>query len=627
MEAPDGQPSPPAATGGAEDGRERIGLALSGGGFRAAFFHVGVLARLAELEILPRVEVISTVSGGSIVGALYYLCLKRRLDAPPPGGLERDGYLELVGEVESRLRAGVQRNIRGRVFANPLKNATMVLSSRYSRSDRIGDLYDRHLYKGAWRERRPRKWNGHGPERQIELRQLPIEPHGEKIDPKRYNEGRAEKVPILSINATSLNSGHNWRFEAIRMGESLPADAQHERIVAAVDKNMRLEPGYFEPGADPSLVPAAQRDFPLALAVAASAAVPGVFQPLAISDMYPGIRVQLVDGGVQDNQGVQGLFDRGCKRLIVSDASGQMGDLEMPSSHIPGVLGRSASIEGDRIRDEQLIDALSGPYGQLALMHLRKGLDARAVAPEGSPAAKDPGVDACDSIAFGVHPGVQEALSRIRTDLDFFGDDEASALELDGYLMSGLSLREGGFVAADDADAATTAGWAFDDRRLREEVGGGGTRLLRTLRVGKQKFLRPLLLRPALGAVAAIVALLALAVAIWAAWDGIVDLLGGHWPAWLVLLVLVVVAALAVDYAADPRSKAARAALWPVKALLSIPLALLAALAALPVFALVSAAEFFRGGGASGARRRRARTAAGPPPSPPGRRERARPRR
>ena len=51
----------------------KLGLALSGGGHRAAFFHIGVLAKLAELGLLRPVQVISTVSGGSIIGALYYL--------------------------------------------------------------------------------------------------------------------------------------------------------------------------------------------------------------------------------------------------------------------------------------------------------------------------------------------------------------------------------------------------------------------------------------------------------------------------------------------------------------------------------------------------------------------------
>ena len=31
---------------------QTLGLALSGGGFRASLFHIGVLARLAELDLL-----------------------------------------------------------------------------------------------------------------------------------------------------------------------------------------------------------------------------------------------------------------------------------------------------------------------------------------------------------------------------------------------------------------------------------------------------------------------------------------------------------------------------------------------------------------------------------------------
>ena len=51
----------------------KLGLALSGGGFRSALFHVGMLARLAELDLLRKVDVISSVSGGSIIAAYYYL--------------------------------------------------------------------------------------------------------------------------------------------------------------------------------------------------------------------------------------------------------------------------------------------------------------------------------------------------------------------------------------------------------------------------------------------------------------------------------------------------------------------------------------------------------------------------
>jgi Patatin-like phospholipase len=57
-----------------------LGLALSGGGHRTAFFHIGVLAKLAELGLLRRIEVIVTVSGGSIGGGLFYLHLKDLLE-------------------------------------------------------------------------------------------------------------------------------------------------------------------------------------------------------------------------------------------------------------------------------------------------------------------------------------------------------------------------------------------------------------------------------------------------------------------------------------------------------------------------------------------------------------------
>ena len=41
--------------------RGRVGLALSGGGFRASLYHIGVLAKLAELDVLRHVEVLSCV--------------------------------------------------------------------------------------------------------------------------------------------------------------------------------------------------------------------------------------------------------------------------------------------------------------------------------------------------------------------------------------------------------------------------------------------------------------------------------------------------------------------------------------------------------------------------------------
>ena len=48
---------------------KRIGLAMSGGGFRAAAFHLGVMRKLKDLKLLDKLDLLSCVSGGSIAGA------------------------------------------------------------------------------------------------------------------------------------------------------------------------------------------------------------------------------------------------------------------------------------------------------------------------------------------------------------------------------------------------------------------------------------------------------------------------------------------------------------------------------------------------------------------------------
>lgn len=49
----------------------KIGLALSGGGSRAIAFHLGCLRALHDRGILDKVSVLSGVSGGSVIAALY----------------------------------------------------------------------------------------------------------------------------------------------------------------------------------------------------------------------------------------------------------------------------------------------------------------------------------------------------------------------------------------------------------------------------------------------------------------------------------------------------------------------------------------------------------------------------
>ncbi|MEM1276155.1 MAG: patatin-like phospholipase family protein [Pseudomonadota bacterium] len=48
----------------------RVGLSMSGGGYRATLFHAGVVIRLNEWGLLPKIDRISSVSGGSITAGI-----------------------------------------------------------------------------------------------------------------------------------------------------------------------------------------------------------------------------------------------------------------------------------------------------------------------------------------------------------------------------------------------------------------------------------------------------------------------------------------------------------------------------------------------------------------------------
>lgn len=84
--------------------RPGVALALSGGGFRATLFHCGALWRLNELGYLPKLDRISSVSGGSIAAGRLGL---RWLALNFQDGLATN----LVSEVIDPLRAFCSRSI------------------------------------------------------------------------------------------------------------------------------------------------------------------------------------------------------------------------------------------------------------------------------------------------------------------------------------------------------------------------------------------------------------------------------------------------------------------------------------------------------------------------------------
>jgi predicted acylesterase/phospholipase RssA len=464
-EAPGPAPDPARARaalraflGSAAPGVERIvagkfGLALSGGGFRASLFHIGVLAWLAERDVLRHVEVLSCVSGGSIIGAQYYLEVQRLLQEKADGDISRQDYVDIVHRLVADFLAGVQTNIRSQVLAELWTNLKAMFWPAYTRTQRLGELYESRLFS------RVRDGKGHRPRFMDDLK---FTPRGESpgiFKPKYDNWRRRNKVPTLVVNATTLNTGHNWQFTSTWMGEP-PAGIDIE-----VDGNYRLRRLYYDDA------PERFQHVRLGHAVAASSCVPGLFEPLVMKGLYPGKTVRLVDGGVFDNQGVASLLEQDCSVMLVSDASGQMTAVDEPSAGMIGVPLRSFNVSMARVRQAEYheLDARrrSSALRGLMFLHLKKDLD---VDPVDWVDCQDPSDASEESrprdrrgvlTRFGIRKDVQALLAAIRTDLDSFSDLEAYALMASGYRMAQHEGRRSIEDLLPRPEAAPAQSWAF----------------------------------------------------------------------------------------------------------------------------------------------------------------------
>lgn len=117
----------------------RIGLALSGGGYRAAVFHTGVLEALESLGV--RVTHLSTVSGGSLIGAYYAVGGDPREFAKALAGTRLDLKRELM-LAHNAFRLAVPAEIPG-------VGVKLLPIGDFSRLDVQRALIDRVLLSGS----------------------------------------------------------------------------------------------------------------------------------------------------------------------------------------------------------------------------------------------------------------------------------------------------------------------------------------------------------------------------------------------------------------------------------------------------------------------------------------------
>ncbi len=399
--------------------RGKVGLALSGGGFRASFYHIGVLAKLAELDMLRHVEVLSCVSGGAILGTHYYLELRRLIndEKTKDEQVDRKDFINIVKNIEKNFLLGVQENPRVRVLASPWDNLKMIFSSNYSRTKRLGELYEKLIYSKIedGEQNSERYLNG-----------LYMYPEGDKTFlPRRDNWCRRCKIPELVLNCTTLNTGHNWQFTASWMGES------PTQIDPDVDANDRYRRTYYNDAPEP------YKKMRLGNAVSASSCVPGLFEPIVLDGLYEETTVRLIDGGIYDNQGVAGLLEQDCNVIISSDATGQKETEKDPGGGVIKPLLRTNTALIQRVRSSQYQDLkakeTAGILKGFAYVHLKQDLKGEDISWVDSTEAEEAKQDVNEITDYGIRKDIQKLLAGVRTDLDSFSDIEAYALMTSGY--------------------------------------------------------------------------------------------------------------------------------------------------------------------------------------------------
>lgn len=243
-----------------------IGLALSGGGVRAAVFHCGALLCLAESDLLEHITRISTVSGGSLLVGLIF------------------SLNEHQWPTSDEFRKKIQHFIKSKLTSTDLFSWKTVLGS-------------------------PVQWVNVPTNRSKILVNLLTSKWGIK-----GNLDELPDHPGWIINATSLLTGKNWRFSKSEMGDwkfgrhysppysiaqAIGASASVPYVIGGLSFKLPRQGWY---NVDPA-----------------------TSEPIEEIDISSD-KVKLWDGGAYENLGLEPLYkkDRSmieCKNILVVDAS------------------------------------------------------------------------------------------------------------------------------------------------------------------------------------------------------------------------------------------------------------------------------------------------------------------
>ena len=252
----------------------KIGIAISGGGYRATSFGLGTFSYLNHIQfenkpLLQHTIALSTVSGGSIVGLTYAQWTK--------AGLHFDDYFKWLYDRVTTF--DLVTDAVDKYVADSKKNSLIEgFSSSY------GDNFLTHR----------KFWS--------------IQPN--------YNEGKYDThLLYYSINSTDFNTGTPFRFVAQQSNWSeylvrngLTTKNRKNETTSSMDPFI-VGNSFFRLDKDIQKIP-------LNVALASSSCFPGGFEPIILRmedhlEKRNGLHeeVALMDGGIVDNQGGDAIVD------------------------------------------------------------------------------------------------------------------------------------------------------------------------------------------------------------------------------------------------------------------------------------------------------------------------------
>ena len=372
-----------------DSGNERgIALCLSGGGFRATLFHLGAVRRLNEFGMLSKLDVITSVSGGSILNGVLATRWPRLMISA--GGVITNFEEEIARPVRAFCGTDIRTPLLLGTRLNPV-NWPMLLRDFFS----VSANYLAESYEALYQRKR--------------LFDIPAPAAG---------------TPRFVFCATNMGTGACWHFHGGpqgRMGDFYTGycDSADVSVSEAVAASSAFTPGFsalrlrLGKQCNLSRIDPWGRERPRSTKRAGEGDGSGRGTPI------------LTDGGVYDNLGVEPVWER--YSLLVSDAGRPFASVSASSQFFTTRLQRAINIGLEQVgavRKRWLVNEFVSGRQQGALWAINTLLD-------DFPVPNTQGYSLAASML----------LHQIRTDLNSFTEGEIASLENHGYSMADAAIR------------------------------------------------------------------------------------------------------------------------------------------------------------------------------------------